>query len=102
MATQLTYPGVYVEELASGVHTITGVSTSVTAFVGRTLRGPVNEAVTVTSFTEFQRTFGGLWVDSALGYAVRDFFRLGGSTAVIVRVHKAKSNDKATLVLGAG
>ena len=26
-----TYPGVYIEEIPSGVHTITGVSTSITA-----------------------------------------------------------------------
>ena len=34
-----TYPGVYVEELPSGVHTITGVSTAVTAFLGYFLQG---------------------------------------------------------------
>ena len=39
MPVALTYPGVYVEEIPSGVHTITGVSTSVTAFIGYTQRG---------------------------------------------------------------
>ena len=34
MAVQTTYPGVYIQERPSGVHTTTGVSTSVTAFVG--------------------------------------------------------------------
>ena len=42
-----TYPGVYIEEVPSGVRTITGVSTSTTAFVGRALRGPAQEPVTV-------------------------------------------------------
>jgi uncharacterized protein len=28
-----TYPGVYIEELSSGVHTIAGVATSIAAFV---------------------------------------------------------------------
>lgn len=74
----LTYPGVYVEEIPSGVRAITGVATSVTAFVGRALRGPVDTAVTITSYSDFERTFGGLWLGSALGYAVRDFYRHGG------------------------
>ena len=81
-----TYPGVYVEEIPSGVRTITGVATSVTAFIGRTLRGPVNQAVTINSFADFERIFGGLWVESSLGYAVRDFYLNGGSQAVIVRL----------------
>lgn len=91
MATALNYPGVYVEEIPSGVRTITGVSTSVTAFIGRALRGSVNEPVVINSYADFERVFGGLWLDSHLGYAVRDFYLNGGSQAVIVRVHKGAS-----------
>jgi phage tail sheath protein FI len=87
MPSTLTYPGVYVEEIPSGVRTITGVATSITAFIGRALRGPVDEAVTINSFGDFERSFGGLWVDSSLGYAVRDFYLNGGGKAVIVRLH---------------
>ena len=29
-----TYPGVYVQEISSGVRTISGVATSIAAFVG--------------------------------------------------------------------
>lgn len=61
-------------------------TTGVTAFVGRTLKGPVNEPVVVTDFAVFQRVFGGLWQPSMLSYAVEQFFENGGSTAVIVRV----------------
>jgi len=86
MPSQLTYPGVYIEEVASGVRTIVGVSTSVTAFVGRAPRGPVGKPVVVTSFGEYERVFGGLWRLSRLGFSVRDFFLNGGGTAVIVRV----------------
>jgi phage tail sheath protein FI len=86
MPAALTYPGVYIEELPSGVHTITGVATSITAFVGQAKRGPVDEATRVQSFAEFERTFGGLWVDSTLGYAVSQFFQNGGGDALIVRV----------------
>ena len=100
MAVQLSYPGVYVDEVSSGVHTITGVATSITAFVGRCSRGPVDTPVTITSFADFERTFGGLWTESHLGYSVSDFFRHGGSTAIVVRVHKTKANDVATFTLG--
>src|SRR5262245_9549791 len=81
-----TYPGVYIEEIPSGVRTITGVATSITAFVGRALRGPVNKATTINSYGDFERIFGGLWVDSTLGYAVRDFYLNGGSQAIIARL----------------
>ncbi|HEX2090773.1 MAG TPA: phage tail sheath C-terminal domain-containing protein [Longimicrobiaceae bacterium] len=86
MPVQVSYPGVYLQEIPSGVHTITGVATSITAFVGRTPRGPVDEPIRINSFADFQRTFGGLSPRSSVSYAVRDFFQNGGSTAVVVRV----------------
>ncbi len=95
MPVQLTYPGVYVEEIPSGVRAITGVATSITAFVGRAARGPTNTPVKITSYAEFERTFGGLFTSSTLGFAVRDFFRNGGSTAVIVRLYRADSGAGA-------
>ena len=84
-----TYPGVYIEEIPSGVRTIVGVATSITAFIGRALRGPVNKATTINSYGDFERIFGGLWVESTLGYAVRDFYLNGGSQAIIVRLYHA-------------
>lgn len=81
-----TYPGVYIEELPSGVRTITGVSTSVTGFIGRAQRGPVDDAVTINNFTDYERIFGGLWEESSMSYAVQQYFQNGGSQAVIVRV----------------
>ena len=89
MPSALTYPGVYVEEIPSGVRTITGVATSITAFIGRARRGPVNEAITINSFGDFETIFGGLWESSSLGFAVRDFFLNGGSQAIIVRLYHA-------------
>src|SRR5262245_16227461 len=94
MPATLTYPGVYIEEIPSGVHTITGVATSITAFVGRTLRGPTDEdeesPVTINSFADFERVFGGLWAESSLGFAVRDFYLNGGKQAAIVRLVNRK------------
>lgn len=82
-----TYPGVYIEEVPSGVRTITGVATSITAFIGRAERGPVNEPITVNSFADYERRFGGLSAISTMSFAVRDFYLNGGSQAIIVRVH---------------
>ncbi|RYG85099.1 hypothetical protein EON77_06160, partial [bacterium] len=62
------------------------VPTAVTAFVGRTLKGPVAEPVRVTSFSRYQQLFGGLWQPSTLSYAVEQFFENGGEEAIIVRV----------------
>src|SRR5437870_1868896 len=91
-----TYPGVYIEEIPSGVRTITGVATSITAFLGRALRGPVNEAVVINSFGDFERIFGGLWAPSSLGFAVRDFYLNGGGQAIIVRLfHPGGARDAA-------
>jgi phage tail sheath protein FI len=86
MPTVLSYPGVYIEEVPSGVRTITGVPTSITAFIGRAIRGPENEAITINGFGDFERIYGGLWLGSKLGFAVRDFFLNGGGQAIIVRL----------------
>src|SRR5271170_2639829 len=76
------------------------LGTARTAFVGRTLRGPVNRPLLIKSFTEFQQSFGGLWQPSPLGYAVEQFFDHGGREALIVRV--VNGARAATLTLGAG
>jgi phage tail sheath protein FI len=86
MPTPLTFPGVYVEEIKSGVRTITGVATSIAAFVGGAERGPVNDPTTVNGFADYQRIFGGLSLAFSMGFAVRDFFFNGGAQAIIVRV----------------
>ena len=88
MPLTLSYPGVYIEEIPSGVRTITGVATSITAFVGYTARGRDNLAVHIFSFSDFERAFGGLAADSELSYAVQQFFINGGTEAYVVRVPK--------------
>ena len=98
MPVQPTYPGVYIEELPSGVRTITGVATSITGLIGKALRGPTDQPVTITSFADYERIFGGLHRDFTLSYAVRDFFLNGGGQAVVVRLYRATggSASKAT------
>jgi len=98
MPAAVSYPGVYIEEIPSGVRTITGVATSITAFLGSTPRGPANEPVTINSFGDFERTFGGLAVDFPLSYAVRDFYLNGGSQALIVRLYAAPNTGGVATV----
>jgi len=100
MPVSPTYPGVYIEEIPSGVRTITGVATSVTAFIGRALRGPVDEPVVINGFADFERIFGGLWQDSTMSYAVRDFYQNGGSQAIIIRIHR--NGEPATISVPGG
>src|SRR5262249_56230471 len=83
---QVSYPGVYIQEKPSGVRTITGVATSIAAFVGFTRRGLPDRAVMITSFADFERQYGGLDRASPVSYAVRQFFPNGGEQGPIGRV----------------
>ncbi|MGD2114509.1 MAG: phage tail sheath subtilisin-like domain-containing protein [Acidobacteriota bacterium] len=94
-----TYPGVYIEEVPSGVRIITGVATSVTAFVGRAVRGPVDEPVPIHGFGDFERTFGGLWERSPMSYAVWDYFTNGGSRALVVRLFHPPATGNGVAVV---
>ena len=93
------YPGVYVTEIPSGIRPITGVATSITAFLGRALKGPVNQPVTVNGFADYQRIFGGLWMYSTVSFAVSDFFANGGGQALVVRL---ASSDATASTIAAG
>ena len=92
--------GIEVAQEATAEQSIARAPTAVCAFVGRTLRGPVNRPVTVTSFAEYQSVFGGLWQPSPLSYAVEQFLDNGGVTAIIVRV--VNGARPATLSLTCG
>jgi phage tail sheath protein FI len=86
MPVPLTYPGVYIEELPSGVRTITGVATSIALFIGWAPRGPIDRAIRLTSFADFERTYGGLDFRSVLGYSVKQFYENGGADAYVLRI----------------
>src|ERR1700730_5866672 len=96
-----TYPGVYIEEISRGIHAITGVATSIAAFVGWANMEPTDHAVLVQSWSDFQNQFGGLTssngIPNYLGYAVNrepgfldpalnQFFGNGGGQVYIVRL----------------
>ncbi len=99
MPTHVTYPGVYIEEIPSGVHPIAGVATSIAAFVDGFARGPLNSAVEVLSFADFERVFGGLDTSSEASYAIQQFFLNGGTDAWVVRTGDAGVLEAATVLV---
>lgn len=86
MSALPTAPGVHIVEVPSGTRSIAGVSTSLTAFVGSALRGPTDDPTFVSSWSEYEDRFGGLWVHSLASHVVRQYFLEGGAQALIVRV----------------
>jgi len=89
-------PGVYVEETSFRAKSIEGVSTSTTAFVGPTRKGPTAlEPVLITSFGDFERIFGGFEdldfgagdVPNYIAHAVRNYFDNGGARLFMARVY---------------
>jgi hypothetical protein len=79
MPVLTTYPGVYIEEIPSGVHTITGVATSITAFIGRAVRGLTNEPPHDQQLRRFRPRVRGLDADYPMSYAVRDFISMAAA-----------------------
>ena len=94
-----THPGVYIEEIPSGVRTITGVATSIGLFIGWAAKGAVDRAVRITNFPDFEREFGGLDTRSLLGYSVRHFFDNGGSDTYIIRLTDTDSATAAVAII---
>ena len=117
MVAQVSYPGVYIVEVPSGVRTITPVSTSIAAFFGRAREGPIFQPVRIKSLSDFERNFGAPHPESELADSVRLFFLNGGTDCYVVRIApvnnngepdgttasvKVKSEDKAQAVLEFG
>jgi len=98
MPPTLSYPGVYIVEVPSGVHTITGVATSIGAFFGQASQGPLNTPKECQSFSDFQRFFGQPIPGGYLGQMVQQFFANGGSDCYVVRIAGAGA-AKATVTL---
>ncbi len=90
-----TYPGVYIEEVPSGVRTIRGVATSIAAFLDFFPKGPMNKAVQILNMGDFERELGGLDSRSEAGYAIQQFFANGGTEAWVVRLASEDPNDSS-------
>jgi phage tail sheath protein FI len=108
-ATYLT-PGVYVEEVPSGMSTLTAGATAVAAFVGFTAKAPKNDPSDplglkprlVTNWTQFEELYGGFTPGAMLAHSVYGYFNNGGSLAYIVRIpHTEPSSEPGVLALPA-
>jgi phage tail sheath protein FI len=91
------HPGVYIQEVSSGVRPIEGASTSTAAFVGVTEKGPVERALMVTSYTEYQRIYGSFVSGYFLAQSALQFFNNGGKRLYIARVAKAPTAASVSL-----
>ena len=89
-------------EQPGSIRVIARAATSIAAFIGRALKGPVNEPVPVRSFADYTRVFGGLWQPSTMSYAVEQFFENGGRCAIIVRVVNGARPPTLTLPTASG
>ena len=90
MATYLS-PGVYMEEVSSGMKPVEGVGTAVAAFVGFAEKGPLNEPILVTNWTQFAGVFGDFTESAYLAHAVYGYFLNGGGAAYIVRIPSGRA-----------
>ena len=87
MATSYLSPGVYVEEVDRGSKPIEAVGTNTVGFLGESSKGPVNESVLITNWSQFVKTFGDFKDCSEhLAHAVYGFFNNGGSRCFVVNV----------------
>lgn len=93
------HPGVYVEEVPSAVKVIEGAGTSTAAFIGIAYRGPTDEALRITSWSQFQTHYGSFLADSDLAYAVFGFFSNGGTACYVVRVNRGDASFAKTKLL---
>jgi len=98
MPVRPTFPGVYIEEVPSGVRTIVGVATSVGAFIDYFARGPMNRAIQIFSFADFEREFGGLDALSEASYAIQQFFLNGGTEAYVIRTGNSFATARIDLL----
>lgn len=99
MPVRVSYPGVYIQEVPSGVRTITGVSTSIAAFVGMVQRGKLRTPTRVLSFPDYVRQFGSDTTISEMTDQVRQFFLNGGQEAWIVRIAQEGTATAASVDL---
>jgi len=85
MAERIVSPGVFTRErdvsfLPQGIGEIGA------AIVGPTVKGPAFVPTTLTSFSEFENTFGGLDTRFYVPYTVQEYFDNGAPAVTIVRV----------------
>lgn len=97
MPVTVSYPGVYIQEVPSGVRTISTVGTSTAMFVGRTKTGVLNKPSRCFSYTEFASQFSDDNSASDMARYVKLFFQNGGSDCYVMRIANGASAASVTL-----
>jgi len=94
MAESIISPGVYTRENDISYITPAPIQAGA-AFVGPTVKGPENQPLIVTSYSDYVRKFGELYVSASnrnyeflTSVAVKNYFQNGGQTALVTRVVK--------------
>src|ERR1700730_6773134 len=93
----LTYPGVYVQEVPSGVRTIVGVGTSIGMFIGASNRGPINRPQRCVNYSAFADRFGEDTTSGQLAQYVKLFFLNGGTDCWVMRTAHLPAASSVTL-----
>jgi uncharacterized protein len=97
-----TYPGVYVQEVPSGVRTIVGVSTSTALFIGASADGPMNQPVLCLNYSDFSKVFSENTDSTDLARYIKLFFLNGGSMCYVMRIADGAVKSAVTLKSEAG
>lgn len=93
-----TYPGVYMQEVPSGVRPIEAAGTSTAAFFGVAERGPIGEVKKIFNITEFQNIYGGFLDNYFLAHAVFQFFNNGGTQCYVGRIASGAETASVTIL----
>ena len=101
MAEQLAVSSTDTLKLVQPQAVIARAKAGVTAFIGRALKGPVNQAVVIRCSEDYRRVFGGLWQPSTLSYAIEQYFENGGEECLVVRVCNGARAPTLRLAAGA-
>lgn len=102
MPVSPTYPGVYVQEVPSGVRTIVGVSTAIGMFIGTSKKGPIGEPVRCTGYMDFTRNFSEDPTGGSLAEYVKLFFLNGGTDCYVMRIAHGATQSSVVLQNEAG
>jgi len=86
MPQKFSHPGVYIEEVPSGLRSIAGVATSLTAIIGTFPQGPINVAKRIRSWAEFTRVYGGHRTPTLTACCVQQFYENGGAELLVIRI----------------
>jgi len=109
MSVAYTYPGIYIQELASSSNAVQPAPTSIAAFVGYShpfQTAEFNVAQQLFSFNDYETYFGPLFssglVDASLPRAVYQFFLNGGSTAWVVGLQPGLFDSSGSIITRLG